>query len=259
MTGAALAISLATLASINAADLDGAPTVATMAREVTPVESPPAFNRFELKLQPFLGLTGNSWGGFGEARFEHDFLFPLTLGIELAPAALVGSADGTGALAEARVTAAFSTRYLAIGLGLGGQLQRFGRNGLSVAPTLRLGRRDGLSLEVEYAYSVAANKYTGQRTIGFSNIVGTLRIPLADRLALEIDGGLNLQSWAYATVGLRHRLIGDGGPGTWFVSGGLGAAWITQSSGCNYDVAIPCGPSAMSFGPTVGFGFERRF
>jgi hypothetical protein len=250
---------LATLASINAADLDGAPTVASMAREVTPVESPPAFNRFELKLQPFLGLTGNSWGGFGEARFEHDFRFPLTLGIELAPAALVGSADGTGALAEARLTAAFSTRYLAIGLGLGGQLQRFGRNGLSVAPTLRLGRRDGLSLQVEYAYSVAANKYTGQRTIGFSNIVGTLRIPLADRLALEIDGGLNLQSWAYATVGLRHRLIGDGGPGTWFISAGLGAAWITQSSGCNYEAAIPCGPSAMSFGPTVGFGLERRF
>ena len=256
---AALALSLSLLASVQAADLEGAPAVATTAPEAAPTESPPAFNRFELKLQPFLGLTGNSWGGLGEARFEHDFRFPLTLGIELAPVGLVSGADGTGALAQARLTAAFSTKYLAIGMGVGGQLQRYGRNGLSLAPTLRLGRRDGLNLEVEYAYNVAANQYTGQRTIGFSNIVGTLQIPLADRLALQIDGGLNLHAWAYATVGLRHRLIGDGGPGTWFVSAGLGAAWITQSSGCNYEAAIPCGPSATSFGPTVGFGLERRF
>ncbi len=259
MTAAALlALSVSALASVNAADLDGAPTIA---REAAPpsAESAPAQNRFELKLQPFLGLTGNSWGGLGEARLEHDFRFPLTVGIELAPVALVAGGDGTGALAEARLTAAFSTRYLAVGLGVGGQLQRFGRNGLSVAPTLRLGRRDGLSLQVEYAYSIAANQYTGQRTIGFSNIVGTLRIPLTDRLALQIDGGLNLQAWAFTTVGLRHRLIGDGGPGTWFVSAGLGAAWVSDRSGCNYEAAIPCGPSAMSFGPTVGFGFERRF
>ena len=106
---------------------------------------------------------------------------------------------------------------------------------------------------------MAANQYTGQRTIGFSNIVGTLRVPLTDRLALQVDGGLNLQSWAFTTVGLRHRLVGDGGPGTWFVSAGLGAAWVSQGSGCNYEAAIPCGPSAMSFGPTIGFGLERRF
>ncbi|HEY6476070.1 MAG TPA: hypothetical protein VI456_05770 [Polyangia bacterium] len=255
---AALALSFSALASVNAADLDGAPAIE---REAAPVSeaSRPSLNRFELKLQPFLGLTGNSWGGLGEARFEHDFRFPLTVGIELAPVALVASGDGTGALGEARVTAALSTRYVAFGLGLGGQLQRFGRSGLSVAPQLRLGRRDGLSVEVEYAYSVAANQYTGQRTIGFSNIVGTLRVPLTDRLALQIDGGLNLQAWAFTTIGLRHRLIGEGGPGTWFVSAGLGAAWVSDRSGCNYDAAIPCGPSAMSFGPTVGFGFERRF
>ena len=133
--------------------------------------------------------------------------------------ALASSADGTGALAEARVTAAFSTRYLAVGLGVGGQLQRFGRNGLSHrADAAARAARDGLNLFVEYAYSVAPNQYTGQRTIGFSNIVGTLRIPLTERLALQIDGGLNLQAWAFTTVGLRHRLRGDGGPGTWFVS-----------------------------------------
>jgi hypothetical protein len=256
---AALALSvMVALAGTTAVDLDGAPTIAT-APAPAPQSGRPELNSFELKLQPFLGLTGNSWGSLGEARFEHDFRFPLTLGLELAPVAFAANGNGTGALAEARATAAFSTRYLAIGLGLGGQLQRFGRNGLSAAPTLRLGRRDGLNLSVEYAYSVAANQYTGQRTIGFSNIVGTLQIPLTERLALQIDGGLNLKAWAYTTIGLRERLTGDGGPGSWFVSGGLGAAWFSQQSGCNYDAVIPCGPSAMSFGPTVAFGFERRF
>ncbi|HLK91936.1 MAG TPA: hypothetical protein VKZ18_18735 [Polyangia bacterium] len=259
----ALLLSLLTLAGVPlgaGGDVDAAPE-ATVARVApAPAESEhPSLNRFEVKVQPFLGLTGNSWGSLGEARFEHDFSFPLTLGLELAPVALAASGEGTGALAEARATAAFSTRYVAVGLGVGGQLQRFGRNGLSLAPQLRLGRRDGLSLFVEYAYSVAANQYTGQRTIGFSNVVGTLRIPLTERLALQIDGGLNLSAWAYTTVGLRQRLRGDGGPGTWFVSAGLGAAWVSDRGSCNYEADTPCGPSAMSFGPTIGFGLERRF
>jgi hypothetical protein len=264
---ATLAFSLlAALASTTADDLDGAVDEApsgaqSIARQAAPAPVPASteLNRFELKVQPFLGLTGNSWGSLGEARFEHDFRFPLTLGIELSPVAVVASGEGPGALAEARLTAALNLRYLAVGLGVGGQLQHFGRNGLSIAPTLRLGRRDGLSLSVEYAYSVAPNQYTGQRTIGFSNIIGTLRIPLTDGLSLQVDGGLNLQAWAFTTVGLRQRLRGDGGPGSWFVSAGLGAAWITDHGSCNYDAVIPCGPSAMSFGPTIEFGLERRF
>jgi hypothetical protein len=254
----ALLLSLLTFAQVGAADPSSPTEIARVAPPLTEPEHP-ALNRFELKLQPFLGLTGNSWGGLGEARFEHDFSFPLTLGLELSPVALAASGEGTGALAEARATAAFSTRYVAVGLGVGGQLQRFGRNGLSLAPTLRLGRRDGLSLFVEYAYSVAPNQYTGKRTIGFSNVIGTLRIPLTERLALQIDGGLNLSAWAYTTIGLRQRLFGDGGPGTWYVSGGLGAAWVSDRGSCNYEADTPCGPSAMSFGPTIGFGLERRF
>jgi hypothetical protein len=265
---AALSLSLlAALASTTAVDVDGpvvegAPNgVQSIARLAAPPPAPASteLNRFELRVQPFLGLTSNSWGSLGEARFEHDFRFPLTLGIELAPVALVQSGNGTGALAQARLTAALNLRYLAVGLGVGGQLQRFGRNGLSIAPTLRLGRRDGLNLSVEYAYSIAANQYTGQRTIGFSNIIGTLRIPLTDRLSLQFEGGLNLKAWAFTTVGLRQRVRGDGGAGSWFLSAGLGAAWLSDQGSCNYEAVIPCGPSAMSFGPTIDFGLERRF
>ncbi|HSS40070.1 MAG TPA: hypothetical protein VLT58_14985, partial [Polyangia bacterium] len=76
---------------------------------------------------------------------------------------------------------------------------------------------------------------------------------------LQLDAGLNLQAWAFTTFGLRDRVRGDGGPGTWFISAGLGAAWISDQGSCNYEAAIPCGPSAMSFGPTIDVGLERRF
>ena len=69
-------------------------------------------------MQPFLGLTGNSWGSLGEARFEHDFRFRSRWASSWRRWLWRPSGDGPGALAEARVTAAFSTRYLAVGLGV---------------------------------------------------------------------------------------------------------------------------------------------
>jgi len=211
--------------------------------------------RLELRLSPFLGVPTNSWGGVGEARLEHYFRAPFMVGLELAPLAVVASGDGPGALAQARVHGAYVNDYFAIGLGLGGQLQRFGRSGLSVAPT------HGLHLSLEYAYTRAPNRYTGQPSTGFSDVLATLAVPLTRRLSLELDGGLALQAWAYTTIGLRHRLVGDGGPGTWFISGAFGGAWLTDRGGCNYtaDLASPCSGSAVSFGPTISVGLERRF
>jgi hypothetical protein len=217
-----------------------------------------AWSRVSIDVLPVLGLTSNSWGGLTQIRAEHHFRAPLVLGVELAPLALASSGEGMGVLAQARVHAAFSTRYLAVGLGLGGQLQRFGRNGLSIAPTLRLGRLDGLELDLEYAYNIAPNRYTGQRTLGFSDLLATGRVPLTNRLALQLQAGLNLPAWIFTTVGLRHRLTGDGGPGSWFVSAGLGAAWIEDRSACDQP-DLSCGSTAMTFGPTIGFGAEHRF
>jgi hypothetical protein len=238
---------------------DPAADAVAVAPSVVAPALPGDMTRLEIKVRPFLGLVGNSWGGVGEGRLEHYFRFPLMLGLELAPLAVVADGEGPGAIAQARLHAAYVNRYLAVGLGVGGQLQRFGRNGLSIAPTLRLGSLDGLNFRLEYAYSIAANQYTGRRTVGFSNIIGTLDVPLARRLALEIDGGVNLQSWAFGTIGLRYRLRGEGGPGTWFVTGAFGGAWVADRSPCNYEASIPCTASARSFGPTIGFGLERRF
>ena len=231
---------------------------ALLAAAPAPESGGEGWSRVSIDVLPVLGLTSNSWGGLSEIRAEHYFRMPLMVGIELSPLTLASSGEGIGSLAQARLHAAYSTRYLAVGLGLGGQLQRFGRNGLSIAPTLRLGRLDGLELELEYAYNVAPNQFTGRRTVGFSDVLATGRVPVNDRLALQLRAGLDLQAWIFTTIGLRQRLAGDGGAGSWFVSAGFGVAWIEDRSACD-DPDVSCGSTAMTFGPTIGFGLEHRF
>jgi hypothetical protein len=238
----------------------GAPDLPEVQKQAAPAPESggEGWSRVSIDLLPVLGLTSNSWGGLSQIRAEHYFRAPLVVGVELAPLALASSGEGIGTLAQARLHAAYATRYLAVGLGLGAQLQRFGRNGLSIAPTLRLGRLDGLELELEYAYNVAPNRFTGRQTVGFSDVLTTGRVPVTSRLALQLQAGLNLQAWIFTTLGLRQRLSGEGGPGSWFVSAGFGVAWIEDRSACDQP-DLSCGSTALSFGPTISVGLEHRF
>jgi hypothetical protein len=242
----------------------GAAETATAVVEARPpsIVAPPAprdLTRAAIVVRPFLGLVGNSWGALGEARLEHYFARPFMLGVELSPIAVASAGEGLGAITHLRAVGAYVTDYLAVGLGVGARLQRFGATGLSLAPSLRLGSLDGLSFSVTYTHTIARNAYTGQETVGFSNLLSTLVVPLGRTTALELAGGLSLDAWAYGTVGLRQRLLGDGGRGTWFVSGAFGAAMVVDRAPCNYDSTVVCGASATSFGPTIGIGLDRRF
>jgi hypothetical protein len=157
------------------------------------------------------------------------------------------------------VIGAFVTDSISLGLGVGTRLQRFGSNGLSLAPSLRVGSLDGLNLQLTYTHTIARNKYTGQARVGFSNALATLSVPVARRLALQLDTGLSLDTWAFVTFGARHRLFGEGGPGTWYLTGAFGLAMVVDQSPCDYNAAVPCGQSATSYGPTVSAGVEYRF
>jgi hypothetical protein len=131
---------------------------------------------------------------------------------------------------------------------------------VALAPTLRLGALDGLNLSLEYVYAISRNAYSGRPTLGFSSVLGAVTVPVSPRVALMLDTGLSFDAWAFLTLGLRQRLTGDGGPGTWLVSGGFGLAWVLDRSLCDYTATVPCaGATAFSFGPTVSFGAERRF
>jgi hypothetical protein len=180
------------------------------------------------------------------------------LGVEMSPVAIASAGDGLGAATHLRVIGAYVTDHLSLGLGIGARLQRFGPSGLSIAPSLRLGSLDGLHLELTYAHTLAPNRFTNKMTSGFSNVLARVQVPVTQRLALQLDTGLSLDTWAYATLGLRHRLFGDGGRGSWFISGAFGLAMVVDKSVCTYTVDA-CGASATSYGPTVSFGLEYRF
>jgi len=263
--GATLA-SLAALAPGPARALDAAATCpeATAVASVAPpsIFAPPAprdVTRVQVVARPFLGLTGNSWGTLGEARVERYFARPFVLGVELAPVAIASAGEGLGAISHLRATGAYVTDHLAVGLGVGARLQRFGSTGLSLAPSLRLGSLDGLSLSVTYSHTIAPNAYTGKETVGFSNVLSALVVPVGRTTALEVAGGLSLDAWAYGTIGLRQRLTGDGGRGTWILSAAFGAAFIVDRAPCNFESTVVCGSSATSFGPTIAIGLDRRF
>lgn len=241
---------------------DSSCTEATVsARSVWAPPGPRELTRVVVVARPFLRLIGTTWGAVSEARVEHYFSRPFMLGLEMSPVAVaVDTTRGTGAITHLRLHAAYVTDFMAIGFGVGERLRRFGTSGISLAPTLRLGTLDGLNLTVSFGYVVARNPYSGQPTLGFSNTAGTLSVPLTQRLAAVLDAGFSLDIWAFVTLGLRQRLTGDGGPGSWFVSGAFGLAGVSDRTVCRFESGLPCsGGSALSFGPTVSAAVERRF
>jgi len=222
---------------------------------------PRQLTRVEVFVRPFFGLTGNTWGGVADARVEHYFWHPFLLGVELAPLAVAHAADGTGAIAHLRLHAAWTTDYLAIGFGAGVRFRRYATDdGVTLAPTLRLGPLDGFNLRLVYDDSISRNHNTGKPTLGFSNVMGTLSVPLAPRAALVVDAGVSTEVWVYGAIGLRERFVGTGGPGTWYGTGAFGFAWVSDRTICNFNAVVPCpGGTALSYGPTIAVGAERRF
>jgi hypothetical protein len=92
-----------------------------------------------------------------------------------------------------------------------------------------------------------------------SSVVGSLEVPLADRITLVADGAFSFDHWMYATLGIKHRLTGLRGAGAWFVYGGFGVTWVLDRSDCAYPDTISCNGSAWGVGPTIAAGLERRF
>lgn len=241
------------------------PELTTTAPEKPSMWAPPqqrGMTRVQAIARPYMGLQGNSFGAISELRIEHYFKQPFMLGFEMSPLAIASTNTGTGAITHLRLHAAYVTDYFALGLGGGIRLRRFGTSaGFSITPTIRLGAQDGLNLMLAYTHTIARNRYTGEPQLGFSSITSTLSVPLTRRLALQLDAAFSLDIWAYGTIGLRQRLSGDGGPGSWFLSGAVGGAWVSDRTICNFEATVPCtaNTTALSFGPTISVGLERRF
>jgi hypothetical protein len=211
-------------------------------------------------LRPFISALNHGAGAIADLTIDHTFArAPVRLLLELAPLALAIEADGPGAIAHLRAGGAFSSEYVELGASAGARLQNYAGAGLSLASFLRLGTLDGLALHLGYGYVIKRNRYTGDVGAGLSNVTASLHVPVATRVRLYAEGGVSADRWIYAAVGLRHRLLGDGGPGTLLVSGSLGLAWVLDRPACPYPDTGWCTAAAWAAGPTLGLGIERRF
>jgi hypothetical protein len=246
------ALSLAAPAPAPEASVALAPSVLAPSR-------PHGLTRVYGTVRPFFNLMGQGGGAIGDLAIDHYFSFPLKLGLELSPTAVAFQPSTSGAVTHLRVEAAFASDYLEVGAAVGGRMENFGPGGISLAARVRLGALDGLNFKLTYGYAVIRNHYTGQTRVAFSNVLGTLEVPLTSRLALTLDGAFSFDVWLYGTVGLKHVLIGDGGPGSWIVRGGFGLAWVLDKFPCEYRDPGRCEGAAWGVGPTISFGLEHRF
>lgn len=210
-------------------------------------------------VRPFFNALGSGGGVIADVTVEHYFHAPFKLGLSLSPVALAAQSGGAGAVTHLRLEAAFATRYLEVGAAVGTRVENFGPAGASLAAKLRLGPLDGLNLALTYGYAGIRNRYTGRGRVAFSNLLAAVEVPLLPRLSVVIDAGFSMDAWLYGTAGLKHRLAGDGGPGTWIVLAAFGLAWVQNGFPCQYVDPERCQGTAWGIGPTIAVGVERRF
>jgi hypothetical protein len=238
---------------------EDAPPEAVVAHPVLAPPRPQGLTRIRGEVRPFFNLMGSGGGAIGELAIDHYFTFPFKVGLELSPTAVAFQPSSSGAVTHLRVEAAYATQYLEIGGAVGERVENLGPGGISLAARLRLGALDGLNLHLTYGYAVIRNHYTGATRVAFSNVLGTIEVPLTQRLALTLDGAFSFDVWLYGTVGLKHVLVGNGGPGSWIVRGGFGIAWVLDQFPCQYRDPGHCEGAAWGVGPTISFGLEHRF
>jgi hypothetical protein len=210
-------------------------------------------------VRPFLHLVGPGWGALASARATHYFRRPLAVAVELSPLALVVERGTPGYISHARLYAGYADDFIELGLGVGARLQRWGPSGISAAGSLRLGALDGLNLQLTYVYSLVQNQWRPERRWAVASVAAAIGVPLHRRVRLEVEGSLGFDFWIHGTVGLRHRLWGDGGRGTLDVRAGAGLVFIQDRFRCQYTDPTPCRGGAAGFGPTLMVGVERRF
>ena len=199
--------------------------------------------------RPFLSLGNIGGGALVDWYARYTFAeLPLSLGVELAPLAvnITGAQSvGFGGVAG---SAAFSTDYFEVGLGVGGlgavatgmSGDPYGR--LSILQELRLGAVDGLHLSWRSGVYVEPQAPGVDQSGGFQLGMGRgeLCVPLTSHLSLFGAGAFGLPGYGFGELGLRSLFFGTGAPGTLILTTSLGATFVATG------------------GPAVSFGMEWR-
>jgi hypothetical protein len=220
---------------------------------------PAPMTRLSATVRPFFSSPQLGMGVLTELALRHYFRVPLSLGVELRPVAVLANRDGTGAIGYAVGVFGYASRFLEIYITAGGQFQHHGVSGFSIGAGVRLGALDGLSLVFRYAHSLVRGPYSGELQLAVDHFIGELNFPLRPGLALLMHGGFGWNLWGYATLGMRHFLIGSGARRSLALHGGIGLALMVDRFPCQYADPTPCSDAARGIGPTLTVGLDARF
>ena len=183
------------------------------------------------------------------------FALPIAVRAVISSAGFVTSAPG-GATFDGHGLVTLDTRYFEVGFGAGGmttarpstQLDpttgRYVLTGglassFSFAQFIRVGAIDGLMAHVQ------TDVYVDNNMFQFGNMTGLFQIPLSRNWWLQVRGGGGVAGFAYGEAAVRHRLIGNGDHGSFFIAGSAGWAGVAASYG-------------IFSGPSVGTSLEWR-
>lgn len=174
------------------------------------------------------------------------------VGIHVRPTGFSVASGNNFGFGGGYIMAGVSTRLFGVGSGVGIEstfLNRFfgGSSGgyrpyVTFPTRLRIGSEDGVfwSLTTLIAFAEEQMQFLGVET--------EFQFPIVSGSWLFFEGsGGRLPTW-HTIMGVRHRLSGNGGPGSLLLRVGLGVAGITDFS-----------PGGLLIGPSVSAGIEARY
>jgi hypothetical protein len=227
-------------------------------------------------LRPYIGLERFAAGTVSNLDFNYRFEAPVRLRILVDPLGLGFTDNGFIVSAAANVIATFDADLYEIGLGVGWTIinddprnfydeatsDDYGEmnSGLSLAQYARFGAEEGFNITVYNSFVLYDEAFY------YGGSSGTIQFPLGTYgrpLWIFLRGGGGVAGYAFGEIGLRILAIGNGGPGSVFLSPSIGYAGIggNQENCEDFGTASEfCYYSDDYFtGPMVGFGVQWRF
>lgn len=208
----------------------------------------------------FVNIGDIGGGAMLDANIVHRFEVPAFVGAWVQPVGVAGT-KGTGGgpvgLFSGAAVAGVDSQWIEVGLGAGGATNARGVVGFQLMTRGRIGPRDGVHFRWVTGILAEQDRFElGVLGFGF-------QIPVLRNWALEVDGEGGVERSGRGLVGVRFRAAGDGGPGTFEITGGTGFAVVDSNGTCtqagppNYS-QVCTGTSATYIGPALAGGLAWR-
>jgi hypothetical protein len=223
---------------------------------------------------------------WGSAYFAGLRIEPLGLGTTK-----YGSIVATAALAEG----GYDGRAFAVGLGVGlaavngdldhmlsvfqstaadesgsGSTTQISRpvthTAFAMSQVARLGARDGLNLQVRNIIFLHEDSATNQSGFIYGGTTGKFSVPAGRRADFFAEGGGGVMGYWFFGLGVGNWIVGNGSPGSWYLSVSAGGAGISTSRKVTTTYNYGGTPYTSTYtddysvaGPMVSVGLARRF